>query len=65
MMAHCKFFGAGCEEGFFMCNNQTCIEPAKRCDGMPDCGTNEDEENCATTTGTISLVYCSNCVLFV
>lgn len=32
-----------------MCNNQTCIEAEKKCDGMPDCGNNEDEEFCTTT----------------
>ena len=42
-------FFAACEDGQFMCNDQTCIEPEKKCDGTPDCANNEDEASCTTT----------------
>ena len=40
---------AACEDGQFMCNDQTCIEPEKKCDGQLDCANNEDEASCTTT----------------
>jgi len=39
---------AGCQEGYFQCDNNRCIRAAYQCDGENDCGFGDDsdERNC-------------------
>ena len=37
---------ARCHANEFRCKDGRCIELAKHCDGIDDCGQNEDEDSC-------------------
>ena len=37
---------SGCQEGNFTCNDGQCVSMAQRCDQLPDCRDETDENNC-------------------
>ncbi|XP_076452135.1 basement membrane-specific heparan sulfate proteoglycan core protein-like isoform X4 [Babylonia areolata] len=41
-------FGEVCPEGYFLCDNNQCVDPRKQCDGVDDCGDGTDERGCVT-----------------
>lgn len=46
--------GIGCDEDEFECNDGSCIELDRKCDGQVDCSENEDEDNCDAPGGKLS-----------
>jgi hypothetical protein len=36
-----------CPDGWFYCNNSSCINPSYRCDGHVDCANGSDEKGCS------------------
>ena len=50
-----------CSEGYYMCNDRTCLPSNVKCNGLHDCSEGEDEDSCTTTTtttGWLSNKYC-------